>query len=374
MTEPHDARAPGQPGATPLNRTLTPVSGDSSLSRFGRVGGVVVLGLVCGLLILAPWKDRPKPPAAQTSVPKQVVAFEPAAPTLANPGSNPPQLGAADPDGAEADASIAMAELDDASQAQAQAERQSQARREAARVVRHAPVLAWSAGSGRRSSPRGVEPVAVVEADDDPDQAGESSARQASVIGTAMAKRLSDRNFLITAGTQIPCTLQTAMDSSVPGHVACLIARDVWSESGGVVVLEKGSRVLGQYRQGLKTGEGRLYVVWSRAVTPQGVAITLNSPASDAMGRAGFGGEVERHFWRRFGGAVLLSIVDAAPVTSLERSGERQLARLPSDAAAIAVDRSIDIAPTLRKPQGAQVSIFVAQDLDFSSVYQLQAR
>ncbi|MCA3757887.1 MAG: hypothetical protein IM669_10245 [Phenylobacterium sp.] len=50
------------------------------------------------------------------------------------------------------------------------------------------------------------------------------------------------------------------------------------------------------------------------------------------------------------------------------------MARLPSDSAAIAVQDATNIAPSLRKAQGAEVSIFVAQDFDFSGVYGLKAR
>jgi type IV secretion system protein VirB10 len=41
-------------------------------------------------------------------------------------------------------------------------------------------------------------------------------------------------------------------------------------------------------------------------------------------------------------------------------------------AAAIAVEQSINIPPTLIKHQGGLVSIFVARDLDFSNVYGLR--
>jgi len=42
------------------------------------------------------------------------------------------------------------------------------------------------------------------------------------------------------------------------------------------------------------------------------------------------------------------------------------------DVASIALENSVNIAPTLYKNHGDVVSIFVARDLDFSSVYDLK--
>src|SRR3546814_1891074 len=67
--------------------------------------------------------------------------------------------------------------------------------------------------------------------------------RQSSSIGEARASMLPNRNFLITAGTLIPCILQTAINSGQPGYTSCLIPRDVYSENGRVVLMEKGTRV-----------------------------------------------------------------------------------------------------------------------------------
>jgi type IV secretion system protein VirB10 len=165
------------------------------------------------------------------------------------------------------------------------------------------------------------------------------------------------------------------MDTSTTGFVSCVIPKDVYSDNGAVVLMEKGTRVLGEYRSGMRQGQNRLFVLWDRAVTPNGVAINVASPASDSLGRAGFDGQVDTHFWARFGGALMLSIVDDG-IAAAAGGNDRypNVVRLPSDAAGIALENSINIPPTLRKAQGAEVSIFIAQDLNFAGVYGLKAR
>ncbi|NRQ18260.1 type IV secretion system protein VirB10 [Ensifer sesbaniae] len=191
------------------------------------------------------------------------------------------------------------------------------------------------------------------------------------------AGTLGNRNFIVAMGTSIPCVLETAMASDQPGFTSCVINRDVLSDNGRVVLLEKGTQVVGEYRGGLQRGQKRLFVLWSRAKTPNGVIVTLASPATDALGRAGVDGYVDTHWWERFGSALLLSIVGDA--TSYANSRLRNsdvdaenTTNAGQQAAAIAVEQSINIPPTLNKHQGELVSIFVARDLDFSGVYGLR--
>nr|WP_064250383.1 type IV secretion system protein VirB10 [Rhizobium leguminosarum]OAP89125.1 type IV secretion system protein VirB10 [Rhizobium leguminosarum] len=191
------------------------------------------------------------------------------------------------------------------------------------------------------------------------------------------AGTLGNRDFIVAMGTSIPCVLETALSSDQPGFTSCVINRDILSDNGRVVLMEKGTQVVGEYRGGLRRGQKRLFVLWSRAKTPTGVIITLASPATDALGRAGVDGYVDTHWWERFGSAILLSIV--GDVTSYANS-QLQDSDVEADnttsagkqAATIAVEQSINIPPTLLKHQGELVSIFVARDLDFSGVYRLR--
>lgn len=203
--------------------------------------------------------------------------------------------------------------------------------------------------------------------------------RQSSAVGEARASMLPNRNYLVTAGTLIPCILQTAMNSAQPGYTSCLIPRDVYSENGRVVLMEKGTKVLGEYHGGIQQGQNRLFVLWTRAVTPQGVRIDLASPGSDALGRAGIAGSVDTFFWARFGSALLLSLVDdAAYIAGQSVSGGsnnfNNTTRTPSEGASIALQNSINIRPVLKKNQGEEVGIFVAKDFNFADVYNLELR
>lgn len=315
---------------------------------------MIVAGLALGgaVLLAATWRMSPKSQVTHDLPARQVVTFEPAAkapPTLDAPGELPPSL-APDVGGEQTPA--------------LQPDRQGEANPPAASA---SPLTAYQ-GSTSAAAP-GTSPVAVAP----PATTNLDQLRQVSPISSVQATRLPDRNFLILAGALLPCVLHTAMSSATPGYVSCVIPRDILSASGKVVMLEKGTQVLGEYRGGLQQGQSRLFVLWTRAVTPGGVAVTLASPAADPLGRAGFDGARDTHFWARFGGALLLSLVDGA--ASASTTGARgDIARLPSDTASVALQSSIAIPPTLEKAQGSEVSIFVAQDLDFSAVYGLRPR
>jgi type IV secretion system protein VirB10 len=369
------------PANAAADRGISPISG-----RLGGFGGKAItlaaLGAGCGVFVLATGHHGPAKSKTPLEPAAQVVAFESAksdpsptaAPTLSSPGLNPPSLDAASTATGLPGQVPALQPSVSATTTQTAAQSAAQARATQVQVMRSAPILAFNQGGGIMSGPSlDLSSAVKLEATHTPTELDQ--LRQGSTIGLAHAGRLPDRRFLITAGTSIPCTLQTAMDTSTPGYVSCLIGQDIYSDDGSVVLMEKGAKVLGEYRSGMRQGQSRLFVLWTRAVTPSGVSVGLASPASDALGRAGFDGAVDIHFWERFGGALLLSIVDdtsAAVATRADSNGET--VRMPSAAAGIALQNSINIPPSLKKPQGSQVSIFVAQDLDFSSVYALKAR
>lgn len=112
----------------------------------------------------------------------------------------------------------------------------------------------------------------------------------------------------------------------------------------------------------------------TRAETPTGVIVSLNSPATDALGRTGFNGVVDTQFWTRFSGTILLSIIDDALAIAANQSNGNldNTSSGARDLATIELESTINVPVILRKPQGEEVAVMVARDLDFSSVYRLK--
>ncbi len=182
------------------------------------------------------------------------------------------------------------------------------------------------------------------------------------------ASRLANPSMTVPQGTVIPAVLETALDSTRPGGVRALIQRDVHSFDGSRVLIDRGSRLYGTYEAGLNPGEKRALIRWTRLIRPDGVTIALDSPASDPLGRAGVEGDVDSKFFARFGGAILQSFLDLGVGIATREATNGVVVALPGSTQNITAQTQQQVQPVLKVDHGTSVSVFVAQDLDFSSV------
>ena len=182
----------------------------------------------------------------------------------------------------------------------------------------------------------------------------------------AKATRMKNPGQTVSQGTLIPAVLETAINSDLPGFVRAVVSSDIRSFDGSRVLVPRSSRLIGQYKSGVAGGQTRAYVMWTRLIRPDGVSVALASPAVDAMGQTGLTGSVDTHFMKRFGSALLLSVVGAA--STVASGGAGLILSGGESAASVAASRDGQIPPTIKVRQGQPIRVFTAKDLDFSTV------
>lgn len=204
------------------------------------------------------------------------------------------------------------------------------------------------------------------------------------LVGTttlrSSASRIANQHMTLIKGSSITCSLDTAIQTDQMGFTGCLTDYPVYSMDGKVVLLERGTKIDGEYARAMARGVKSIFILWTRAVTPTGVVVDLVSPGTDPLGRAGLAGDVDTKFWDRYGGALMFSVLqDGIAVGTARGSGGNTQINLGNTqatgatAAGEILRQNSDIMPSMALPQGTRVGITSARDLDFSGVYSLDA-
>jgi type IV secretion system protein VirB10 len=205
----------------------------------------------------------------------------------------------------------------------------------------------------------------------------------ASATPRVVAGMLGNRSLTLAKGTAFTCALKTRLISATSGFVSCQVLRNVYSEDGRVLLIERGSHMDGEYRAtAVRPGTVRIPVLWTRVRTPNGVTVDIESPGTGQLGESGIDGYVDNRWLERIGAALLLSLIDDAvqiAIAGQTSDAPGSTVVLPSTTSTTGklaekvLDSTINIAPLIYQNQGAIVGIHVARDVDFSSVYELKA-
>ena len=219
-------------------------------------------------------------------------------------------------------------------------------------------------------------------------QQGSSGADFSGETYSPMVAKLNEFNpdLLLPKGSYIGCSLDTRFVSAIAGSTSCTISQNVYSSNGNVLLIEKGSKLFGTYKgDQANDGTSRYFVVWQEVRTPQHLRIPLNSGASDELGGAGLEGEIDHKWLMRFGSSIMLSAVDdifnvlASELTKSNKNNNsgtqidytENSRDNASNIASIALEKFINIKPTVYKQHGDLVGVYVNRDVDFSQVYKL---
>ena len=232
-----------------------------------------------------------------------------------------------------------------------------------------APVLVFDGSTPASSIVATAGPNSPRQADGAPALLGGSepgSRGFASDSTSVRSMKLAEPANTVIQGTLIPAVLETAIDTDVPGYVRAVVSQDVKSFDGSRVLIPRSSRLIGEYKGATQAGQRRAYLMWTRLVRPDGVSIALASPAADLSGQAGIGGEVNSHFFSRFGSSILLSILGGAGGLVTGGASTVIVGGAGQSAASVAAQHDGARGPTIKVRQGEPIRVFTARDLIFS--------
>jgi len=177
---------------------------------------------------------------------------------------------------------------------------------------------------------------------------------------------------VLSAGTTIPASLVTAINSDLPGLVLAQVTEDVRdSATGRTILVPHGSRLIGDYDSMVAYGQRRALLVWTRLVLPDGSSIDLDKvAAADGSGSSGLDDRVDRHGWAIAKGVLLSTVLGIGAELSLGSGGGALVTAIRQSAQQNAANageqitgRNLDVQPTIRVRAGWPVRALLARDL-----------
>lgn len=179
--------------------------------------------------------------------------------------------------------------------------------------------------------------------------------------------------YQVLAGSVIPGTLVTGMNSDLPGTVVGQVAMNVYdSAKGKYLLIPQGTRIIGIYDTRTAYAQTRGHVIWQRLVFPNGKSLILpNLPGADQEGYTGLKDKVRSHYarviWSALIGAAITGGVAAATDTdddgSFRAEAGAQASSNISSATNSIVQKNLNIAPTVIIRPGYKFNIVVDKDL-----------
>ena len=172
----------------------------------------------------------------------------------------------------------------------------------------------------------------------------------------------------MTEGTVLQATIESAINSSLAGKIRAITMFPVYSYTGNLVVIPEASTLIGEYTAAATSGEPRIFIIWTRIITPDGLSINIGSQGIDQLGRVGISGVVNTHFLKRFGSSVLLSVISGYTQSAADNSSQvSALADSFNKSSEIALNSTIGLAPTITRNQGTRVAVFLNSDINFKN-------
>lgn len=177
--------------------------------------------------------------------------------------------------------------------------------------------------------------------------------------------------YQVMAGTIIPASLVTGLNSDLTGQVIAQVTENVYdTPTGQYLLLPQGTRLLGRYDSNIDDGQSRALIIWNRLIRPDGSSLVIDDlPGVDVSGQSGLRDQVDRHTGSLFVAALLSSVLSVASELGTDEKdilseairdgGQRTI----NQAGQSVVTRALSRKPTLRIRPGWRLGVIVNRDL-----------
>lgn len=186
--------------------------------------------------------------------------------------------------------------------------------------------------------------------------------------------------YYLSAGGIIDATMQSGINSDLPGSILAVINTNVYdSISGNYLLIPTGSKIFGVYSSSVSYGQKRILIAWNKLIFPNGVEMDLaGQQGYDLTAQSGLKAEVDNHYWEVFKDVALMSIFSAASqyaaggtsgslnaLSFVAASIGQQLSQVGTQL----VQKTMNIQPTLKIQQGTKFKILIDHGIYFPYPY-----
>jgi type IV secretion system protein VirB10 len=187
--------------------------------------------------------------------------------------------------------------------------------------------------------------------------------------------------YILAPGTFLPCAVETAMNSEVPGYFTAKVNQNVYDTATRQhVLVPQGSTIVGHNQSGsLVYGNERMDTVSLTLTRPDGGSVDLGrAPVTDQEGVAGLTGRVNNHWWRLFGavfiGGALRGGMQALQLEMAGAAGAGQVAAgissVGNQVVTQRLGRALDTRPTIEVDAGQLCNVLLTKPLHLPAMWQ----
>lgn len=192
--------------------------------------------------------------------------------------------------------------------------------------------------------------------------------------------------YELRAGGVIPGVMVSGISSELPGQIIGQVSQNVYdTATGRHLLIPQGTKLIGVYSNEVGFGQNSVLVAWQRLVYPDGKALDIGSmPGADSAGMAGFRDQVDHHYARIYGSALLMSAIVGGITYSQSLNQNSQLGYNQPTAGNVLsqalgqqlgevtsqlVSKNLNVSPTVNVRPGYRFNIIVVKDLTFKQPY-----